>query len=326
VTNEDAAYWVSQSPVSAIGDFTAVIDALPSDVDGLLAISRQLVFHYRAGGGYAENGIAAERIAEIDLRYADAMLARLDELGGPPVRTAADAPRRAAERLVGCCRDYALLFVAMARHKGIPARARVGFSAYFAPGWLMDHVIAEVWAPDADATHAGTGRWRMVEPEIGEGHVAGIDGSVLDVRDVPAHMFLNGGRAWRAARDGDLDPASFVVAPDLDIPDTRGWAYLRHNLVHDLAATAKREMLLWDDWGVLLDPIDPVTGMNEIDPPQLAALDALAALLDSAAPAPAEVRGWSERDGFAVTPTVTTYSPVVGGPAEVDVSRVLAGG
>jgi hypothetical protein len=33
--------------------------------------------HYRAGGDYAENGIDPGRIAEIDTRYADAMLARL---------------------------------------------------------------------------------------------------------------------------------------------------------------------------------------------------------------------------------------------------------
>jgi hypothetical protein len=38
-----------------------------------------------------------------------------------------------------------LLFVSLARHKGIPARMRVGFAAYFHPGLLIDHVVAEAW-------------------------------------------------------------------------------------------------------------------------------------------------------------------------------------
>jgi hypothetical protein len=49
---------------------------------------------------FAENGIAAERSAEIDTRYADRMLRRLVELQVPPVVTsyspAADAPLRVA--------------------------------------------------------------------------------------------------------------------------------------------------------------------------------------------------------------------------------------
>lgn len=32
---------------------------------------------------------------------------------------------------------------------------------------------------------------------------------------------MTGPRAWRAARDGSVDPARHVVAPDLDVPVLR---------------------------------------------------------------------------------------------------------
>lgn len=118
-------FWVAQSAVTEPGAAAAAIGEVPADVAALRAVSRQLVFHYRVGGDYAENGIAPGRISEIDTRYAAVMFGRLRELAGGPLT----ADRAPAQRLVGCCRDFTVLFVAMARAKGIPARARVGFAA-----------------------------------------------------------------------------------------------------------------------------------------------------------------------------------------------------
>jgi len=42
-----------------------------------------------------------------------------------------------------------LLFVAMARHHGIPARARVGFAGYLVVGWWLDHANGFLVGPDA---------------------------------------------------------------------------------------------------------------------------------------------------------------------------------
>ncbi len=57
-----------------------------------------------------------------------------------------------------------------------------------------------------------------------------------------------------------MDPARFVVDPSLDIPLTKGWPYVRHNFIHDLAALAKHEMLLWDKWGWTDVPAEPSLG------------------------------------------------------------------
>jgi hypothetical protein len=172
--NQAAAGWVGQSTVTDPGAAAAVIDALPAELAVLREASSQLVFHYRAGGDFAENGVPAERIAEINTRYADAMLALILERGEPSLGRA----RGPADRVVGCCRDATVLFVALARHKGIPARARVGFAAYFHPGWLVDHVVAEVW-DDRD------GRWRLVEPEMSRGWTAEVNGVPVDCLTSP---------------------------------------------------------------------------------------------------------------------------------------------
>ena len=301
----DHRFWAAHSPVTEPGPAAAVIDRLPPDLGALRAASQQLVFHYRAGGDYAENGIAPERVSEIDTRYAALMFARLGELADRPL----SAARHPAERLVGCCRDFTVLFVAMARHKGIPARARVGFAGYFAAGWLIDHVIAEVWDESAD-------RWRLVEPEIADLHADPADGASFDPLDVPADRFLTGPRAWQLARSGAADPERFVVDPGLEIPATRGWPQLRHNLVHDLAALNKAEMLLWEDWGVL-DSLTPP------GPGELIMLDELAALTGQPSPPLADIRSAYRRPEFAVPDTVTTFSPArTDVPATVDVSVV----
>jgi hypothetical protein len=104
--------------------------------------------------------------------------------------------------------------------------------------------VAEVW-------DAQSGGWRLIDPELGDEHVDPNDGALVDPLDVPRDRFLVAGAAWRACRRSEADPETFVVAPDLDIEQTRGWPQLRHNLVHDLAALNKVEMILWDEWGLL---------------------------------------------------------------------------
>ena len=306
--DQERAWWAGQSAVTDPGTAAGAIDALPAELAALRAASSQLVFHYRAGGDFAENGVPAERMAEINTRYADAMLALILRRGAPALGRA----RRAADRVVGCCRDATVLFLALARHKGIPARARVGFAAYFIPGWLVDHVVAEVW-DDRD------GRWRLVEPEMASGWTGEVNGRPVDLLDLADDQFVTGPRAWQAARAGQADPERHVVHPDLDMPVLRGWPYLAHNAIHDLAALNKAEMLLWDAWGMQLGH-----GPGPVPEADRAVLDEVCALTaDPAVPrdALAELGG---RDGLRVPPAVTSFDPGGVPPCQVDVARVTS--
>ena len=302
----DQDYWASQSRVTDPGGRAATaIDDLEAELSALREASSQLVFHYRAGGDFAANGVPADRMSEIDTRYADLMFARVLERGEPSLARS----RPPADRMVGCCRDATVFFLALARHKGIPARARVGFGAYFHPGWLIDHVVAEVW----DGY-----RWRLVDAEMDGGWRPEVNGQPVDWLDLTPDQFVTGPRAWQAAREGRSDPERHVVAPDLDVPVLRGWPYLAHNVIHDLAALNKTEMLLWDGWGRQLG-----YGPGPLPEEDAAVLDEVCAATADPGTTPDVLAELGERDGLRVTPIVTSFDPNGGPPRQVDVSRDL---
>ena len=302
MSDKDAAIaWGTQSQVTDPGKAAAAIDELPAEIRALREASSQLVFHYRAGGDFAENGVPAERTAEINTRYADAMLALLLERGEP----ALGRVRKAPDRVVGCCRDATVLFLALARHKGIPARARVGFAAYFHPGWLIDHVIAEVW-------DEAEGRWRLVDPEMSSDWTPEVNGRPVDWMDLADDQFVTGPRAWQAARAGRSDPERHVVAPDLEVPVLRGWPYIAHNAIHDLAALNKTEMLLWEAWGMQLGH-----GPGPVPEPDAAVIDEICACTADSRAAPDDIAAHADREGLRVPQTVTRFDPYGGPPREV---------
>lgn len=293
-------YYATQSVVTDPGEMAGCFAGLPNDVAGLRRVARGLVIHYRGDDPLA-HGIPEERLAEVDTRYAEPMLRRLMELDARPL----SAERAPEKRLVGCCRDFTVLFLAMARHAGIPARARVGFATSFAPGLNVDHEVAEVW-------DAGERRWRLVDAELGDVHVDPTDGKALDPLDLPRDRFLVGGTAWHACRAGEADPARFLVDPGLDVPQTRGWPYLLHNLIHDLAALNKEEMLLWDAWGLM--------ERDSLTPAKEDLLDRIAAVTRAIAPDFIAARAlYADEPGPRVPPVVTSYSPLTGLPRQVRV-------
>src|SRR3954447_14294611 len=74
-------FYATQSAVSDPGG--RLPDGLPTDVASLQRIARGLVIHYR-GDDPIGNGVAPERLREIDTRYADTMLDRLQALRAGP--------------------------------------------------------------------------------------------------------------------------------------------------------------------------------------------------------------------------------------------------
>jgi hypothetical protein len=300
----DQGFWASQSRVTEPGRQAGeAIDGLPGELSALREASSQLVFHYIGGGDFAANGVPAERMAEINTRYADEMFACVLERGEPTLAR----NRPPAERMVGCCRDATVFFLALARHKGIPARARVGFAAYLRPGWLIDHVVAEVW----DGR-----RWRLVDPEMGGEWKPEVNGRPVDWLDLAPDQFVTGPRAWEAVREGGSDPERHVVAPDLDVPALRGLPYIAHNVIHDLASLNKTEMLLWDVWGMQLG-----YEHGQVPEEDVAVLDEISALTADPATAPDVLAELGQRDGVRVPAVVTRLDPNGGPPRQVELSR-----
>lgn len=297
----ELAFYTQHSPFSWPGEYAALWDQVEPTISAMKAAITPLLFHYRGDGDYAENGIAAERVEEINLRYTTDMLTCVNNLA--PI--VPGEPRPANQRMVGCCRDWALLFVSLARHHGFAARSRVGFSNYFTEDWWIDHTIAEIWDTDEQ-------RWRLVDPEMRDAWTT-PSGQHFDPLDVSRTLFLPGLDAWREVRAGNLAPDPFVVSPEIEEENLRGIPYLWHNLVLDLAALNRYEMVLWDVWGI------------DLDEPS----DAGAALLDEvAATTTLEQRQqFFARPEFAVAEPVLSFSPHApdAPPAHVIVREVAIG-
>jgi hypothetical protein len=64
-----------------------------------------------------------------------------------------DQRRPPGRRVIGNCRNYALLACAILRHHRIPARLRVGFADYFTPDFWEDHWVCEYY---------DGGAWRLL--------------------------------------------------------------------------------------------------------------------------------------------------------------------
>ena len=201
----------------------AALAGLPADADGISRLAHTLIVHPFATPGLE---LPEARFADNQLRHAAQIVAAVLRLDDAPLRV----PRPAPQRVVGTCRHFTVLTVALLRLHGIPARARCGFGTYFEPGYGMDHWVVE---------HLRDGRWVRTDAQ----HIG--DTVVPHPGDLADGLFLTGGEAWTAWREGRVDATRFGVAGTSNF----GPAEIQGNAVRDLAALNKVEMLPWDEWG-----------------------------------------------------------------------------
>lgn len=283
MTPEERAYYASQSTMSDPGERAHLLDAMPSDPAALIAAVSGVVLHplFVKPLGVTPHPASAD---DIECRTIGRMLERIVEREEAPL----DVRRAPERRFIGICRDYTLLACAALRHHGIPARARVGFATYFTPDFAEDHWVCEY--------HADR-RWRLLDPELGE-RVREYFKIPFSPTDVPREAFLAGGDAWRSVRRGALDPARCGVS----VEGISGAWFVAGNVVRDLAALNKREMLAWDSWGIMRE----WTRDRPIPETVTARLDTVAALTSSAEPDWKALRETYDDDAALRVPPVVT--------------------
>ncbi len=242
----------SQTRYSDPGPWGQLFDAVPPTIEGVSAMARNVVAHYRA----QESELPAESRGDISLRWVEAILATDQQRHPAPL----SAARPLSERVQGCCRDHTLLSVAALRHHGVPARSRVGFATYIGEtSWRHDHVIVEAWLG---------GRWRRFDPEFPTGWPALDDPT--DIATGSASPFLSAAHVWMGYRAGTLDVNRFGVAEG--VPIAGDW-FVHGYVIAEVAHRFGDELLLWDQWGAM-------TGdLTTCPPDHLALVDALAGLL-----------------------------------------------
>ena len=303
---EERRYYATQSRVSDPDDRGARLAALPADPARLLTAISGLVLHPLFVGPLGITAPAGSE-ADVESRSVPRILDRILERDAAPL----DVARPPERRFIGICRDYALLACAALRQHHVPARLRVGFAAYFTPGYLEDHWVCEY--------HAGD-RWRRLDPELSPS-VRAHFGIAFDPADVPREAFLVAGEVWRRVRAGAIDAATCGVS----VIGVGGRGFIAASVARDLAALNKREMLAWDVWGLPLGlrPGVPVPPDEPLPEDTARRLDAVAALTAAPEPDWARLREAHDRDdGFRVPPVVTSFTSR--GPARVTVDVDLS--
>ena len=293
---DEPAYYASQSRVSDPGEFAAALGALPADPTQLVEAVCGLVLHplQVAWLGFAPDPGSRE---DVESRTVSKIVARILARDRAPL----DVVRPPERRFIGICRDYVMVACAVLRHHGIPARARVGFATYFVHGFHDDHWVCEYYAD---------GRWRLLDPQLGE-RVRPHYKITFSPADVPREAFLVAGETWRRARSGAIDPGTCGVHAH----GLAGAWFIGGNVLKDLAALNKREMLAWEYWGLSLDFSGPGT---DVPAAAAARLDAIAAVT-AQDPDWKALRDLYEGDEtLRVPPAVRSFGPL--GPREVAVS------
>jgi Transglutaminase-like superfamily len=269
--------------MTSAGKHAAAVAKFPSDPAALVAVMQGLTVHEYAASDFYGYSVPEKRKSESHIRPAEKMLDRILALDSHPLVV----PREPEKRLVGVCHHFVVLLTALLRAKGVPARARYGFGAYFNPGFFEDHSICEYW-------NAAESRWMLVDPQFDEVWRARL-GIRHDVLDVPRDRFLVGADAWAKCRAGEADATKFGISWG----DLRGSWFIAGMLIRDLAALNKMEMLQWDVWGAMPRPDESLADE------QFGFFDRIAALTRDPDASFGELRKlYEEEERVRVPPTV----------------------
>jgi len=278
-------YYAQPGLMTDPGEHAMWFDDLPADIAALCQVVQGIFIHIFWAERYGVK-LSEERKQEVDIRQVRQKLARIWQMDARPLTVT----RPLEKRLVGNCRDFAIMLCAILRHQGVPARARCGFAAYFEPDRYVDHWVCEYWNPTAQ-------HWLRVDAQLDE-----LQRQVLQVEfdpcDVPHDRFLTAGKAWQLCRAGQADPQLFGIL------DMWGMWFIRGDLVRDLLALNKIEILPWDSWG-LMGGKD--RGLSADD---MALLDRVAALTLAGDEAFLELRWLYENDARLRMPPDWELQPV----------------
>jgi hypothetical protein len=291
---EEAEFFATHSTASDPGEqHRKALAGLPADPAELARITRDLLIH-RVDGGHFGYEIPESRLhQDAETRYVSDILGLLRERDDAPLDT-----RRAPEnRFVGTCRDFTMVHVTLLRNAGIPARARCGFATYFNPGFYDDHWVTEFW-------REGRG-WVLTDPQLAFRSGESTYGTDVDPFDIPRDRFLTGGPAWQTCRTGAADPSAFGVK--LPETDFAGRWFLAANVVRDLAALNKVEVLPWDSWGIANYQPDEEPSEDEAK-----TYDAIAELTTAGGPLAELRRIFGESEQVRTPETITSYTTYLG--------------
>ena len=292
---ENVDVYRTQSRWSHPGRWASLLAEIrPEAAEIVRAVSGLLMHPFIAPARGVEMPAAA--VDDRELRSVEAILDRVRARDQRPF-TAARAPEH---RCFCVCAGFARVATAVFRAHGEPARCRVGFARYFNPGFLEDHWVCE---------YRDGGEWRLLDAQLDDASVREL-GLGFSPCDMPRDQFLDGSTAWRRMRAGELDPGRM----GLSVLGLTGAWFAASNLMLDIAALNRQELLPWEKWSVGRE-FGPG---HDPDPEWAARLDDVAALLGGSPDAVLAERVYREHEWLQVTPSILSFAN--GPPVEIRIA------
>ncbi len=214
-------YYSTPGLLTNLADYSEIICEMPDNPEFICQIAQGLMVH---GGWLKVYGVKSEYESLIKSLYMSALLNEIIKADKRPLTI----PRLPENRVIGDCHRFSTLSCAIMRAKGIPARARCGFSVYL--GWkgsLEDHWIVEYWNGN---------RWVMNDPQIDPFQLSQIkkwgynqlsiqsEPSKPNPHDLTDNDFIVAGKAWKMCRES-------TISPDICGIDDFTWIMVRQRAV-----------------------------------------------------------------------------------------------
>ena len=226
----DTDFWRVPGSLTDLAGHSAWVNDLPDDPAAVREVVASLLIH-PDHPALAESRLTDRGLVENQLRRAGDIVAAIRARVPDPTEAKDRSP---ADRVAGVCRHFAVVLVAVLRAKGVPARARNGVASYFRTEKWDNHWIVEWWNTDGHC-------WVRADAQLDENHRAALPSDV-DPDYLPPGAFLNAGETWLGVRSGSIDPENCGGPVSWDM------GTIRANVVRDLAALNKVELLAWDVW------------------------------------------------------------------------------
>lgn len=253
------SFYKDASKFTDISSYASCIQQLPNNVEDLCKFVQNNLIHaywIEKYGCYIEESV---RLTEMQTRYAKDIL----ELATLKSQNTLSESRSPDKKVVSICRDFSLMLCSVMRARGIPSRVRCGFATYLTPNHYEDHWVCEYWDTNES-------RWIMVDAQLDEIHREILNFG-FNPYDVPTTKFLYAGKAWELCRLNQESPEKFGIL------GLNGLPFIKGNLIRDIYALNKTELLGWDTgWGILQEYMSPIESNEE-----MILLDQLAAVSSS---------------------------------------------
>lgn len=241
-------YYSEPGEITNIDKYKDFTDWLTDDPNAIYQVVQGLIVHDLWVGLYGEEYINSHEYPQ-KVAFMEDILEKALEMD----QSSLSIPRHPRDRVIACCREFATLMCALLRAKGIPARSRCGFAAYF--GWngqYEDHWICEYW---------NGARWIMTDPQLDPFQQSSVISwarneaqknesimqrvKLFNPRDLKPEEFVTAGQAWKLCRDGSVEPERFgigcAIKPEWGIDSLHGLWFVRGQLLRDFAALNKVE-------------------------------------------------------------------------------------